>query len=375
MELNSEDVLKLNVLLASKPQAIRIDESSMSVLGLSDRGEAKVSLNPVGREEQYVRKVKELLSGHILGSPGGYPVYLQRWTRMGQMRDQSLEQLLLLGESEAVVGVACAPGLTDELARRAWWAMPEAENARRMLASEAVVKGGMGKVLAAYLVDYLPFETEAETMIETVLRLVLQPGLLDQESRQALWKKAQRKNAYYVGFLAATPDDLFDGMPARGDIPEYRARLQALAEAGNAYAASLLRVLSPQGQAFLATSIKVLQKASTQDVVTIMLDILANRFRDMRPEGNPDQVMDELIAEASEQCSASGSADAQVCSEAVQELLPELKAMRILSGMGYGVVRPVFRDTTAIGSLMRRKLEPVMGPIMEQLRILQGKGT
>jgi len=374
MELTSEDVLRLNVLLASKPQAIRIDESSMSVLGLSDRGEAKVSLNPVGREEQYIRKVKELLSGHILGSPGGYPVYLQRWTRMGQMRDQSLEQLLLLGESEAVVGVVCAPGLTDELARRAWWAMPEAENARRMLASEAVVKGGMGKVLAAYLVDYLPFETEAETMIETV-RLVLQPGLLDQESRQALWKKAQRKNAYYVGFLAATPDDLFDDMPVRWDIREYGARLQALAEAGNAYAASLLRVLSPQGQAFLTTSIKVLQKPSTQDVVAIMLDILANRFRDMRPEGNPDQVMDELIAEASEYCSGSGSADAKACAEAVQELLPELKAMRILSGMGYGVVRPVFRDTTAIGSLMRRKLEPVMGPIMEQLHILQGKGT
>jgi hypothetical protein len=372
VELTSEDVLKLNVLLASKPQAIRIDESSMSVLGLSDRGEAKVSLNPVGREEQYIRKVKELLSGHILGSPGGYPVYLQRWTRMGQMRDQSLEQLLLLGEPEAVVGVVCAPGLTDELARRAWWAIPEADNARRMLASEAVVRGGMGKVLAEYLVDYLPFETEAETMVETV-RLVLQPGLLDQESRQALWKKAQRKNAYYVGFLATTPDDLFDDVPAREDTPEHQARLQALAEAGNAHAASLLQVLSPQGQAFLATSIRVLQKPSTQDVVTIVLDILAHRFRDMRPEGDPDQVMDELIAEASEFCSGSGSADAKACVEAAQELLPELTAMRILSGMGYGVVRPVFRDTTAIGSLMRRKLEPVVGPIMEQLRILQGK--
>ncbi len=116
----------------------------MTVLGLSEKGEARVPLNPVGREDRYIRQVKELLSGHILGSPGGYPVYLKRWTRMGQMRDQSLEQLLLLGEPEAVVGVVCAPGLTDELARRAWWAMPEAENARRMLASEAVVGGAMG---------------------------------------------------------------------------------------------------------------------------------------------------------------------------------------------------------------------------------------
>ena len=372
MELTSQDVLRLNVLLASKPQAIRIDESSMSVLGLSESGEARVPLNPVGRDDRYIRKVKELLSGHFLGSPGGYPVYLKRWTRMGQMRDQSLEQLLLLGEPEAVVGVVCAPGLTDELARRAWWAMPEAENARRMLASEAVVRGAMGKILAAYLVDYLPFETEAETMIETV-RLVLQPGLLEREVRQALWKKAQRRNAYYVGFLAATPDDLFEGSSARGDAGQFYHRLRGLALAGNPTADLLLQSLAAPGQAFLATSIKVLQKPSTQDVVTTMLGILADRFRDLRPEGDPDQVINELIAEASQYASGSGPAHVKACAEQVPELLPELQAMRILSGMGYGVVRPVFRDTSAIGSLMRRKLEPVMGPIMAQLRILQGK--
>ena len=68
-------------------------------------------------------------------------------------------------------------------------------------------------------------------MIETV-RLVLQPGLLDRQGKRALWKKAQRKNAYYVGFLAATPDDLFEGTPARGDEPRHHAQLQVLAEAG-----------------------------------------------------------------------------------------------------------------------------------------------
>ena len=83
MELSSEDTLRLNVLLANKPLAVRIDESRMIVYGLSEQGEAKIQLNPAGRPEQYVRKVRELLSGHILGSPGGYPVYLRRWTRMG----------------------------------------------------------------------------------------------------------------------------------------------------------------------------------------------------------------------------------------------------------------------------------------------------
>ena len=118
MELSSQDSLRLNVLLANQPQAIRINESTMTVHGLSVDGEARIQLNPTGRAEQYLKRVKELLSGHVLGSPGGYPVYLQRWTRMGQMRDDSLEQLLLLGEPEAVVATVCAQGLTDELARR-----------------------------------------------------------------------------------------------------------------------------------------------------------------------------------------------------------------------------------------------------------------
>ena len=151
IELTSEDNLRLNVLLANQPQAIRIDESRLEVHGLSARGEARIQLRPTARPEAYVRAVRELISGHILGSPGGYPTYLRRWTRMGQMRDESLAQLLLLGEPEAVVAAVCSPGLTDELARRAWWAMEDAENARRMLGNPAIVQGRMGPILAGYL--------------------------------------------------------------------------------------------------------------------------------------------------------------------------------------------------------------------------------
>ena len=102
MELSSEDAFRLNVLLANKPLAIRIDEGRMSVHGLAAQGdspqrEIKVELHPTTRVEHYLRLVRELISGQVLGSPGGYPVYLKRWTRMGQMRDESLAQLLLLG--------------------------------------------------------------------------------------------------------------------------------------------------------------------------------------------------------------------------------------------------------------------------------------
>ena len=95
MDLSPEDSLRLNVLLTQGLQAVRIDESRMLVYALTERGEARVGLNPNCRNEQYIRNVKALLSSHSLGSPGGCPVYLNRWTLMWQARDDSLEQLLV----------------------------------------------------------------------------------------------------------------------------------------------------------------------------------------------------------------------------------------------------------------------------------------
>ena len=51
MEITSEDSLRLNVLLANA-KAIRIDESNLSVHGLSEHGEAKIKLNPNCRTDK-----------------------------------------------------------------------------------------------------------------------------------------------------------------------------------------------------------------------------------------------------------------------------------------------------------------------------------
>lgn len=374
-DLTSEDTFRLNVLLANKPLAIRIDESGMVVWGLSEQGESKVPLHSDGRPERYVRGVKELISGHILGSPGGYPIYLRRWTRMGQMRDESLEQLLMLGEPEAVVAAVCAPGLTDELARRAWWAMEDAENARRMLGNPAIVAGRMGRVLARYLLEFLPFETETETekMMASV-RLVLQPGLIDAEDRLSLWRKSARKQAYLVGFLQALPDDLPQPVPARGDAEDHARGLRPLAQAGNPYAVLLLRVQASPGQTFLKTLATVLAKPPTQDVVQASFDLARGYFSPMRPDGDPYLPLEALVEEARDSARADhGSEGLRACRDAAPDLTGEIAAMRVLSGLGYGVLRPVLRDSTAIGSLMRRKLGPVIDPLLERIDMLRGK--
>jgi hypothetical protein len=372
LELSSEDTFRLNVLLANQPQAIRIDEGKLILYGLGPRGEATVRLTPNTRPDTYVRMVREWLSSRVLGSPGGYPVYLSRWTRMGQARAERLEQLLLLGEPEAVVAVVCAPGLTDALARSAWWAMEDAENARRMLGNPIIANGTMGQVLAAYLLDYLPFETEAVPIMESV-RLILQPGLLDAPARAELWRKAARKQTYLVGFLRAGADALPATEPERAPDPAVADSLRAVAATGDPWAGLILRICSGPGQTWLKTLAAVLAKPPNQDVVTAAFDCLRTYFGALREGPDPDAVFAELVAEA-EHFVAAAQHDSPIaaCLRQSPSLAAEVVAMHVLSGVGLGVMRPMLPDPTTQGTLMQRRLAPVIDPLMERLSVLRG---
>lgn len=207
------------------------------------------------------------------------------------MRDESLAQLLLLGEPEAVVAAVGSPGLTDELARRAWWAMEDAGNARRMLANARVRDGRMGPILAEYLLQYLPFETDPEAMMESV-RLILQPG-------------------------------------------------------------------------YLKTVARILDKPPNQDVLLAVLDCLRATFAPVRPEGDPDLGLDALSRDAEDFPSADprGFELMRVC----PDCRAELQAMRFLSGVGYALIRPLLSDPTTQGTLMRRKLAPVLDALLNRI--------
>lgn len=369
MELSSEDLLRLNVLLANDVEAIRIDEGSMTVYGLSRGNEARVPLRPNCRPEKYLRQVREMLSSHVLGSPGGYPVFLQRWTRMGQARDAQLDKLLLLGEPEAVVAVAGAPGLSDDLARRTWWAMPTSDIARRMLEKETVVQGAMGKELAAYLVEHLAFETEPMIVIATV-QLILQPGLIDAETRARIFRLGTHRNAYHIGFLAATPHDLPDAVPARPDYGDYRARLATLADDGNALAALLARLLDTPGQTFLAVSEAQLQHPVDKYTVAALMEILGNYFAPARGAAAPAGEVGEALERTAAQLAAPG-ADLAALLEKLPELRNEIGAMLTLAHSSERLITPIIAVTTASGTLLRRKLEPVLDPLLRQYAVLR----
>ncbi len=374
MVLSAEDNLRLNVLLAQELYAVRIDESKMTVFALTAKGEARVPLNAIGKDEPYIKEIKALFSTHVMGSPGGYPVYLKRWTRMGQARDESLAQLLLLGEPEAVVAAVHASGLTDELAARAWWAMPTAENARRMLERKAVVEGETGKILAEFLLEFLPFEEEQSDMIESV-RLVLQPGLISQEEKEKLWSKTKTKRSFYVGFLHAAADDLPVEVAAHPEYEKIKLQLMPLIEKSNPYATMLEKVLSAKGQATIKTIEDALKKPGNQDVVVSLLTAVSKYFERIVPEQFTGDDIGAICTEAESLC-CSKNADIDnivaALNGATDRVQEYLCAMTVLACLSVKLVNPIFSRSDAIGTVMRKKINPITDPVFEKLQVLRG---
>jgi len=373
MNLSNEDNLRMNVLLHQDLHAIRIDESKMIVYGLSDKGEAKVPLKANCKDEVYIKQIKELISTHVLGSPGGYPIFLRRWTRMGQSRThESLERLLLLGESEAIVAVVNAEKVSNEVARRAWWAMPTADNARCLLRHQDVVEGEMGQILAEFLVEFLPFEEEPRAMIESA-RLVLQEDLVTDEVKNSLWKKGQRKNALLVGFLKTLPDSLPVESVEHKTFKELRKTLASLND--NVFARIILRLFSNTGQAYLATVETVMKKPSNQDVVISLFKTIKDYFESARPNQAEYQDIDILLADANKHIDVTAAQfeELKVILKTLPELSQIIKAIIVMSLIDETLLSPIFSRTDAIGSLMRKKIDHVTSPLLKEISNLKNE--
>lgn len=372
MELSTQDSFCLNVMLATEIQAVRIDTSSMTVYGLSEKGEASVKLHPTCRHDQYLKLVRQTLAEHALDSPEGYPVYLRRWTRMGQLRDDNLTRLLLTGEEEAVVAVVHAPGLTDEIARRAWWAMPTLENARRMLEKEQVARGAMGQVLADFLVEHLPFEENPAAIMDTV-RWLLHYDLVDEAAQITLWNRGREHGAYYIGFLEMRADRLPKQLAARADHDQISTRLAPLLAAQNPFAQQLLRALSGPGQSFLAGVEAALQRPGTHEIVSPLLNVIGHYFSALADYLVQSDKLDKWLEEGAQL--ATGKPETPASLTELLNFAPELRedigALLMLARTHADLSFPILRRTTAVNALLRTKLQPVFEPLERQLQILR----
>ena len=370
MQLSNEDNLRLNVLLAQDLKAVRIDESKLIVYALTAKAEKKIQLNPTCKDEKYVRLVKELLSNKIMGSPGGYPVYIKRWTRMGQERhEESLAQLLLLGEQEAVIAVVHAPVLTADIARHAWWAYPSADNARRLLEKEAIANSDLARELAEFLLEFLPFEVEHQDMIDSV-RLCLKPGLLNQDEIDDLWKRARRKQSLYVVFLHSLPDNLPGTATAHPSLRNLEPDLNRLIDAGNVYAVQLKRYLSAEGQSFLKTVNRVFDKAASQDTIVSMFHAFSAYNIKLPLACNKQRSIEQAEQMAERWLNNDKDEQLQACVNQCPDQLQKIKAMLVLAQMGELTLYPIFGLTDALGSVMRNKLRPLTDPLQVYINAL-----
>jgi hypothetical protein len=179
-----------------------------------------------------------------------------------------------------------------------------------------------------------------------------------------------------VGFLKALPDELPEQAPAHRELDNLQNNLQPLIDQGNVFAQQLLRIYRPEGQAFLKTVKLVMKKPSSQDVVIALMEAIESYFASMRITERPSQDINELMDAAEQLCAECEhhAADLHEVLTAMPELKPVLKAMLVLSWMGEKSLNPIFSKTDAIGSAMRRKLEPLFTPLNEQMNHLYAGG-
>ncbi|MCU7834896.1 MAG: sulfur reduction protein DsrS [gamma proteobacterium symbiont of Taylorina sp.] len=388
MPLSNEDSLRLNVLLAQKVSAIRIDEGKLIIYGLTQKGEAKIQLNPTTRNDKYIQEVKDFLSTRALGVAGGFPMYISSWNRMGDLRNSNLDKLLLLGEEEAVSAVVNNKEITPEIAKNAWWTVQSADNARSMLGNKAIVQADIGKELASFLVEFLPFEEDPMSMLISV-RLVLQAGLIAEAEVLKLWKKAKSKNTLYVGFLNIRSNSLPEQVAEHIGYQQLTDKLSILLEEKNPYALMICKLFSAAGQTFLKTAESAFKRPPNYDVVGALIESIRHYIFVACPEagqsrqayelgltlsGTAQTDINDIISLVSRIYREEGQLDCSKELKAVQLVIPEfseqLQAIMCLSRISQTVLAPTIAKSNAVGTLMRKKLKPVFDPILANLKSL-----
>jgi len=369
-DLAVEDELRLNVLLTQEPLAIRIDEHHLVLQALFENKESEIRLHPTCNEVKYLKRVRDLLSDYALDIPGGYPSVLNRWNRINQLRHEMIDPLLLLGDPEAVTAAVHAYGVTEDQAKRGWWAHPTAENALCLIKIPCVVESSLGQELANYLLEHLPFETEPGHQLDIVTQ-VLQPGLISDNARNDLWRRAQRNTTLMLGFVKADPF----GLPAPGEAHEklvhHQIVLNTLEEKKNPLSEVMFKTLSASGQRFITACRFILTKPADQEIVSELIDNIA-RFFNTTQTSISTQTTIEHIKQACEDelISGAGCSHLYELLEQAPDLTNEILAIRTLSQLDYVVVESVLTSSSATGALMQRKLAGVFDALNRELSVL-----
>jgi hypothetical protein len=242
------------------------------------------------------------------------------------------------------------------------------ENARRMLERKSVVQGAMGRILADFLVEHLAFETDHLAVVMTI-KLILQPGLIETAVRERIWARGTHRNAYRLGFVEAIPDSLPQPRSSRTDLERYADRLARLAAGGSAPASLLHRLLDHRGQTYLAAIEELLAHPLDKFTSAHLLSVIGDYFGAARIGETETDIADVTARARSDYATAAGAIAA--LRETLPEIEEEIVAMLALGHTGEPLATPIIAKTTASGTLLRRKLEPVLHPLLGHIQTLR----
>ncbi|HEY0635522.1 MAG TPA: hypothetical protein VGE00_09070, partial [Gammaproteobacteria bacterium] len=147
--------------------------------------------------------------------------------------------------------------------------------------------------------------------------------------------------------------------------------LQRLIAAGNRYAAMLYKVLDSAGQTFAAVVVEAMRRPADQEVVSALLNAVGRYFSSVRSSRQPWRDMVAIFAHVDGLLN-NPDAELRALLDAVPSLQAEIRAMLVLAHLDESPLIPIFAASDAIGSVMRKKIEPVTTPMLEQFAQLRG---
>ena len=365
-QLDTRIRLRLGVLATRRVRAVRIDETAACLSALTDEGEARIPLEPGPDSGRYFRDLREYLSELFLNLPGGYPAHIGRWSRMHSLHPDPA-RLLLLGDPEAVVAVACADSLDARVAADAWWCSQNVEIALALLRHAGAAQWSVGPELARYVLEHLPFEEDAATVAGALGR-ILQPGLVSSERAASLWQRGRRRQPWRAGFFLGHPALYPDPQGQHPGFDALRAGFRHHGQDRNPVGMLLLAFLGEPGRNALAALLGALDGAREQEVVTLVFHRMQEVFRWPEPVAarprNPEtawSLADDLLAR-------EGGPGQGVHPILDGRQRGSLRSLAFLCLVSEEMLAPVFGGNTFSGSVMRRHLEPVLAEVRASAR-------
>ena len=134
-------------------------------------------------------------------------------------------------------------------------------------------------------------------------------------------------------------------------------------------------MLSKEGQAYLSTVEAVMKKPSNQDVVISLFKTVKKYLESVCPNQVEYQDINILISDANKYIDVTATQvdDLKNILQLFPELLPLIKSIIVLSMTDEPLVSVVFSRTDAIGSLMRKKINHITTPLLNEITNLRGK--